>query len=55
MALHRLLGFRSAVPDPSAVAAFYGELGLTGDDVVGWTGSEGGGTVRLDEGELRRP
>lgn len=55
MALHRLLGFRSAVPDPSAVAGFYGELGLAGDDVLGWTGSDGGATVHLDEGELRRP
>jgi catechol 2,3-dioxygenase-like lactoylglutathione lyase family enzyme len=55
MALHRLLGFRAAVPDAAAVAGFYGELGLTGDDVLGWTGSEGGGVVRLDEGEFRRP
>lgn len=55
MALHRLLGFRAAVPDPAAVADFYGELGLVGDDVRGWTGSEGGGAVRLDEGDFRRP
>jgi catechol 2,3-dioxygenase-like lactoylglutathione lyase family enzyme len=55
MALHRLLGFRSAVPDPAAVAGFYDELGLVGDDGRGWTGSEGGGAVHLEEGELRRP
>jgi catechol 2,3-dioxygenase-like lactoylglutathione lyase family enzyme len=55
MALHRLLGFRAAVPDPAAVAAFYGELGLVDDGVRGWTGTEGGGAVRLDEGQLRRP
>lgn len=55
MALHRLLGFRAAVPDPAAVTGFYLELGLSGNDVRGWTGSEGGATVHLDEGELRRP
>ena len=55
MALHRLLGFRAAVPDPAVVGAFYDELGLAGDPVRGWSGSAGGGTVRLDEGDFRRP
>ena len=55
MALHRLLGLRTAVPDPAAVAGFYDELGLSGDDVTGFTGSEGGAAVRLDEGDFRRP
>ena len=53
MGLHRLLGFTTAVPDPGAVAGFYGELGLAGDDAA-FSGSDGGATVHLDEGEFRR-
>ncbi|MCU0270803.1 MAG: VOC family protein [Acidimicrobiales bacterium] len=55
MALHRLLGFRTAVPDVSAVASFYDELGLVGDPVAGYAGTSGGATVQLDEGAFRRP
>ncbi len=55
MALHRLLGLRAAVPDPASVAAYYGELGLTGDADRGWSGSEGGAVVELEESAFRRP
>lgn len=55
MALHRLLGLRAAVPDPAAVAAYYSELGLSGDAGTGWTGSEGGAVVELEESPFRRP
>jgi hypothetical protein len=54
MTLHRLLGFRAAVPDPDALTAYYGELGLTGDATAGFTGSAGGATVQIDEGPVRR-
>ena len=53
MGLHRLLGFTTAVPDPAAVAGFYGELGLSGDGAA-FSGSDGGATVGLDEAEFRR-
>jgi hypothetical protein len=53
MGLHRLLGFTTAVPDPEAVAGFYGELGLTGDGSA-FSGSDGGASVQLDEAEFRR-
>ena len=53
MGLHRLLGFTTAVPDPGAVAGFYGELGLSGDGAA-FSGSDGGATVRLDEADFRR-
>ncbi|MFN8040859.1 MAG: VOC family protein [Acidimicrobiales bacterium] len=55
MALHRLLGLRTVVPDPAAVAGFYAELGLSGDAASGFTGSDGGAAVHLDEGPFRRP
>ena len=29
MTVHRLLGFRTSVPDPDALAGFFDELGLT--------------------------
>ena len=45
MALHRLLGFTTAVPDPEGLAAFYGELGLDGSPTTGFTGSDGGSAV----------
>jgi hypothetical protein len=54
MGLHRLLGFTTAVPDPEGLAAFYGELGLGGDAMTGFTGSDGGSGVLLDEGDFRR-
>jgi catechol 2,3-dioxygenase-like lactoylglutathione lyase family enzyme len=53
MGLHRLLGFTAAVPDPGAVAGFYGELGLSGDG-AGFSGSDGGATILLDEAGFRR-
>jgi len=54
VSLHRLLGFRAAVPDPDALAAFFGELGLTGDADAGWAGSDGGGAVAVGEAPYRR-
>jgi hypothetical protein len=54
MSLHRLLGFRAAVADPAALAAYYAELGLTGDASSGYTGSEGGASVVIDEAPFRR-
>ena len=54
MALHRLLGFTTAVPDPEGLAAFYGELGLGGSPTTGFTGSDGGSAVLVDEGDFRR-
>ena len=54
MSLHRLLGFTTAVPDPGSLAAFYGELGLEGSATTGFTGSDGGAKVILDEGDFRR-
>ncbi len=54
MGLHRLLGFTAAVPDPEGLAAFYGELGLAGDAVTGFTGSDGGSSVLVHEGDFRR-
>ena len=45
MGLHRLLGLTATVPDPAALAAFYGELGLTGSPDSGFTGTEGGAAV----------
>jgi Glyoxalase/Bleomycin resistance protein/Dioxygenase superfamily len=54
MSLHRLLGFRAAVADPTALAGYYAELGLTGDAASGYTGSDGGAVVRIDEAPFRR-
>lgn len=54
MTLHRLLGFRAAVADPAELAAYYGELGLSGDATSGYTGSEGGAVVVVDEAPFRR-
>ena len=54
MGLHRLLGFTAAVPDPEGLVAFYGELGLAEDPVTGFTGSDGGSSVLVDEGDFRR-
>ena len=54
MGLHRLLGFTAAVPDPEGLAAFYGELGLSGSLTSGFTGSDGGSTILVDEADVRR-
>ena len=54
MSLHRLMGFTSAVPDPDAVVAYYAEMGLVGDPVAGFSGSDGGTAVRVDEAAVRR-
>src|SRR5688572_25095575 len=54
MSLHRLLGFRAAVADPTALDAYYAELGLTGDSTSGYTGSDGGARVTVDEAPFRR-
>ena len=42
MGLHRLLGLTAAVPEPDALAAFYGELGLYGDPTTGSPGPTAG-------------
>ena len=54
MSLHRLLGLHTSVPDPEALSAFYRELGLDGDAEHGFTGSDGGAAVTVDEGPFRR-
>ncbi len=54
MSLHRLLGLHTTVPDPDALSAFYRELGLSGDATQGFTGSDGGAAVTVDEGPFRR-
>src|SRR5580704_9338631 len=54
MSLHRLFGFRAAVADPAALDAYYTELGLTGDAGSGYTGSDGGAIVIVDEAPFRR-
>lgn len=54
MSLHRLLGFRAAVPDPAALDAYYRELGLRGDASTGYTGADGGAGVTVDESPFRR-
>src|SRR5712691_10353336 len=54
MTLHRLLGFRAAVADPAALDAYYTELGLSGDASSGYTGSDGGAVVIIDEAPFRR-
>jgi catechol 2,3-dioxygenase-like lactoylglutathione lyase family enzyme len=54
MSLHRLFGFRAAVADPAALDAYYTELGLTGDAGSGYTGSDGGAAVIIDEAPFRR-
>jgi catechol 2,3-dioxygenase-like lactoylglutathione lyase family enzyme len=54
MSLHRLLGFRCAVADPTALDGYYAELGLTGDAVAGYTGSNGGAAVIVEDAPFRR-
>jgi hypothetical protein len=53
MALHRLLGFTTAVPNPDEVANFYREAGIV--EANGrYHGSDDGASVRLEEGDFRR-
>jgi Glyoxalase/Bleomycin resistance protein/Dioxygenase superfamily len=54
MSLHRLLGFRAAVTDPTAIDAYYAELGLTSEAGSGYSGSDGGAVVIIDEAPFRR-
>jgi hypothetical protein len=54
MSLHRLLGFRAAVADPTALGAYYAELGLGGNATSGYTGSNGGAVVVVEEAPFRR-
>ena len=54
MGLHRLSGFTPAVPDPAALAAFYGELGLAGDARPGSRAPTGVLRDAVDEGPFRR-
>ncbi len=54
MGLHRLLGMRIGVPDAAALGGFYGELGLTHDGSGGYTGSDGGAVVRVEDHPFRR-
>ena len=54
MSLHRMLGFRIGVADPDALAGYYGELGLSGDVSSGYTGSDGGAAVVVEEAPFRR-
>jgi hypothetical protein len=54
MSLHRLLGFRAAVADPAALDDYYAELGLTRNATSGYTGSDGGAVVDVDQAPFRR-
>jgi len=54
VSLHRLLGFTSAVPDPEGLAAYYAEMGLVGDPVAGFSGSDGGTAVMVEQADVRR-
>lgn len=54
MGLNRLLGMRIGVPDPSALAGYYGELGLTGDPAGTFGGTDGGGQIQVEEHPFRR-
>jgi catechol 2,3-dioxygenase-like lactoylglutathione lyase family enzyme len=54
MALHRLLSMRVGVPDPTALGAFYDEMQLTRAGTEGFTGSDGGPVVRVEEYPFRR-
>lgn len=54
MGLHRLVGLRVGVPDPEALASFYGEVGLTSDGCGGFAGTDGGVQVEVAEHPFRR-
>jgi catechol 2,3-dioxygenase-like lactoylglutathione lyase family enzyme len=54
MGLHRVLGMRVGVPDPTALADYYGELGLTGSADGSFTGSDGGAAVQVEQYDFRR-
>ena len=54
MGLHRLLGMRVGVPDPAALGAFYGEIGLHHDGAGAYTGTDDGPVVTLEQYAFRR-
>lgn len=54
MGLHRLIGMRIGVPDPAALAGFYGEMGLGDDGNGGFGGTDGGSQVLVEEYPFRR-
>lgn len=54
MGLHRVLGMRVGVPDPGALAAYYGELGLSQPRDGSFTGSDGGAVVDVEQYDFRR-
>lgn len=52
--VHRLLDIRVGVPDPQALASFYGEVGLAHDGVGGFASPDGGTQVHVEEHPFRR-
>ena len=53
MALHRLAQMTIAVPDPSALDAFYQEIGFTGGD-GSWGGADRPGQIQIGEAPYRQ-
>ena len=53
MAIHRLEGFRIAVPDPVAQAAFYDAVGLASDGAR-YSTPDGGEQIEVVDGDFRR-
>ena len=54
MGVHRLLGMRLGVPDPTGLQAFYDEVGLRHDGNGTFTGTEDGPLITVDEAPFRR-
>jgi hypothetical protein len=54
MGLHRLLGMRIGVPDPTGLASYYGELGLADDGHGAFGGTDVPSQVQVDEHPFRR-
>lgn len=54
MGLHRVLSMRVGVPDPQALDAFYGEMGLNHDGSGGYTGTHDGPVVQVEQYGFRR-
>jgi hypothetical protein len=54
MDLHGLLSMRVGVPDPDALAGFYGEIGLTSDAQQRFGGTDPGPAIQLDHAPFRR-
>jgi catechol 2,3-dioxygenase-like lactoylglutathione lyase family enzyme len=52
--LHRLLSMRVGVPDPTALASFYEEMGMVDDGHGAFGGTDVGGQVVVDEHAFRR-